>query len=379
MGRLLLAWVDKKDGEILFSWANSDRASRSNEWQTPVAVPSGSQVNSSPDVLADTSGRILIAFSIPINEQRGIYLVASSDAGKTWSQPLRVFGAADWDLVDQPKLSITSDGRLQVLFNRYSLLGDQRYSLGAYYTQSSDGGASWSEPEAVTDQVVLWDQMSSNDNLILHRFWQEDRQSMVFSLHEFSLDGGLTWSESATVSTMEASVLPASAAIDQAGDIHFMQVAFANDRLTILDQKWDGAQWIPDPSYDISRRSSGQPSITASISSDGFLAVALSLTTVDSTGTTRNQIIGTGRVLDQPADIATPAPVLIPTLNSPAGSIPNPSGGVPTSTAISELTNLEDGTSALTQYKNILGIALVVVILILIFIFVGPWRKRFNK
>ncbi|MBV6451609.1 MAG: hypothetical protein MHPDNHAH_02354 [Anaerolineales bacterium] len=373
--RLLLVWVDKKNGDLLFSWANAEQASRANEWQVPGAIPTGSQANSSPDVAADSSGRILVVYSIPINEQRGIYMVASSDAGNTWSQPQRVFEAVDWDMVDQPKLSMTADGRLHVLFNRYSLIGDQRQPLGMYYSQSSDGGASWSEPQLVTDKAVLWDQIVSFDNLTLHRFWQESHQSMIISFHQVSLDGGQTWSQPGTISTISADAVPTSVAIDQVGTVHFIQTAMVSDQLTIQDQIWDGAQWIPNLSSNISERNSTRTSITAAISQDGFLGVVFILTATDSSGVTKNQIFGIRRFLDQPADVPAPPPVLIPTLNSDTDGNLDSIPRVKTPTPGTSIVELTDTTSASARYKNYLGIALVAV-LIFIVLLAGPWRKR---
>jgi len=195
LGRLILAWVDGKTGELLFSWASSEAANRASEWKAPQYIPSIAQANSSPDILTDSSGNVLLAYAAPINERRGIYFVESSDAGTTWSKSYPIFDAASagWDMVDQPKICLTGDGRLHALFSRYSVLADRRQSLGLYYSQSTDGGATWSEPEAVSEHPVQWSDIDCSGQQTVHRLWQEENESYFINLDQISQDGGLTW------------------------------------------------------------------------------------------------------------------------------------------------------------------------------------------
>jgi hypothetical protein len=144
--RLLLSWVNQQTGDLLFTWANSERANIPVEWVQPALVSSSSALTNSPDILVDSSDRIVIAYAITLNENRGIYLVQSTDVGETWSEPIRVFDAvaANWDMVDRPKLAVTEDGKLHILFTQYSLLGNQQ-PIGAYYSVNSlfNGMKSW--------------------------------------------------------------------------------------------------------------------------------------------------------------------------------------------------------------------------------------------
>jgi hypothetical protein len=150
-------------------------------------------------MLVDASDRILIAYAITLNEQRGVYVIQSSDLGSTWSSPVRAFDATavNWEMVDQPKLAVTEDGRLHILFTQYTLLGGQK-AVGLYYSQSTDGGLTWTSPQMVNQNPVEWSEIESFQQT-LHRFWQEKDQSVTSTYHQISSDGGMTWSQSAAL------------------------------------------------------------------------------------------------------------------------------------------------------------------------------------
>jgi hypothetical protein len=115
--------VDGTNGDILFSWANLDQASKPSAWEASKVLPSPSQLNSSPDIVVDAAGRIVIVYAVPLNENRGIYLAQSTDNGFTWSSYSQVFDgvASEWDIVDSPKITLSGDGNLHVLFTRQSI------------------------------------------------------------------------------------------------------------------------------------------------------------------------------------------------------------------------------------------------------------------
>ena len=81
-------------------------------------MPSPSKINSSPDLVVDGASRIVVAYAVSINEDRGIYVVQSTDNGDTWSLPRQVFDAvrAEWERVEQPKICLGTDGILHLSF-----------------------------------------------------------------------------------------------------------------------------------------------------------------------------------------------------------------------------------------------------------------------
>jgi hypothetical protein len=276
-GRLLLVWVDAKDGNIYFSWADSEMAGRSAEWIQPEIVPSISQINSSPAMLVDASGRILIVYAIPVNEGRGIYIVQSTDFGNTWSPPLRVYDAvsAGWEMIDNPKISLSGDGRLHLLFNRYSIRSDDQ-SMGLFYMQSMDGGIAWSEPELVGEGQILWSDIQGYGQQAVHRIWQE-KNGLI---DQYSFDGGLSWEAPVKVTDTSEETTQVSLVMDQNGGIHLAQLSLKNG-LLLQDWIWDGSHWIPQETRELNFKGNvTRFLITHGVVSEGNLVFPLCLKTL---------------------------------------------------------------------------------------------------
>lgn len=378
-GRLLLSWIDGDTGEVLFSWANSDRAVSPSEWDTPVYIRSVSPINSSPNLLADSSGRIIITFAVPVNEHRGIYFVSSDDTGRTWSEPLLLFdaAAAGWDLVDQPKLGLSGDGRLHVLFERFSLKGGHRQSEGLYYSQSSNGGDTWSDAELVSEGSVSWSDIVAYDQQIVHRLWQEKDGTKLVNFHQFSENGGLTWSTPISIAGVINGAGSPSVNVEWNGNLHLMQLV-QNDGVFISHQEWNGSQWSRQEPYELSiKGSDASYLLTSSIASDGYL-LALSLMSHDDlVNGQMSDLLSVGRFLDVlPSADSTPSPALIATQRPRPASGTNHDAST-TPTQISPLTNLYDPSTSLSKSRNLIGILFLVGVLILTFVILRP--KPRNK
>lgn len=64
--RLLISWVDGGSGDLLFSWANSEGANLASNWEAPSGLPSPSKLISSPDIVIDGTGKIVVVYAIPL-------------------------------------------------------------------------------------------------------------------------------------------------------------------------------------------------------------------------------------------------------------------------------------------------------------------------
>ena len=131
-------------GTLYFSRATSGNAATASSWSTPTRLGIGHDGEiGSVDVAWDAAGTVYVAYSVPVNDERGIYLVQSKDQGTTWSEPLQVFdgAAAGFDLVGAPSLLTSENGFLHIIWKQQSIQGDgvpQPISL--YYARSEDGG-----------------------------------------------------------------------------------------------------------------------------------------------------------------------------------------------------------------------------------------------
>ena len=370
--RLLLSWVNQPTGELFFSWANAEKANIPLEWVPPIVVSAPSQLTTSPDMIVDGSGRIVIAYAISLNEERGIYITQSTDVGATWSTPVRVFDAvaADWQMVDQPKLTFTEDGKLHVLFTQYSLQGNQQ-AVSLSYSQSTDGGNTWAAPEVVSENSVDWSEILASKET-LHRFWQEKNKSgVVTTYHQLSTDGGTTWNSPLILPNDTATISEPTISIDATGKIHVLQV-LQTDTPTLQEWAWANDDWQVAETRKLAlSKQSSQVKMASGITSEGNLYAVLQLQRVLDEGT-ETSLLNVSRSLalteaapPSQAFISTPvaaqAPTVIPDLQV-------------TPTQLSPLANLQETQSPLR--KNLVGLLLIGLVVSLTIILTIPRRTK---
>ena len=387
-GRLYLAWTDKTTGDLLFSWSLASQANMASEWENPHNLPSLSQVSRSPDVLVDATGRIVVVYVVPFNEQRGVYLIQSADNGNTWSEPIKVFDAATtgWAMVNDAKITVDGNGRLHVLFSVFSGLQDHPEKL--YYSQSSDGGLTWSAPEIINEGWVVWSDIVCYDGQTVHRLWQENDKSFIANLDQISEDGGSTWGKPINATDVSDVATPVTLALNATGGFHLMQLV-AQDSIPYLkeydlkvrDWKWDGSKWESQPDQEIKiQGEQANYSVAAGITTAGSLSVSVLASYKDLLGKTRNEIYAIDRTVDAAQFAATPFEPVIATSNgvpamtesanvllsdSPPSSTPNP--------VLYAKTPSSSG-------RNIAGVFLVVlVVALVVFVFLKRTGRKDHK
>jgi hypothetical protein len=318
-GDLLLVWTEVDTGDMMFSWANASVANISSEWSNPVSLPSLRSENISPFILAGNAGTIFVAYAIPLNEDRGIYLTQSNDNGGSWSQPVQIFNGvtAGSQMVDQPKLAITADGVIHVLWNQSSVIGDNN-SPRLYYSRSLDGGKTWADPAIVVDGATKWDQILGFGDLA-QRIWQANDNDQSILWLQISTDGGLNWSQPASFSNFGGNLfLP-----DLIGDnIRQPNLFFiANDQSgdqVLKNLMWDGKGWSAQEDFMFTNVAENVvASVKAAVTSNGKLGVLYVLKPSD--GSTRQPVINLNfakrdvQVVTIPSTTTSPTIVQVPT------------------------------------------------------------------
>lgn len=307
--RLYSVWSGGEGGQIYFSQANADQAVVAESWESPQPLPSRQSAGSAPSIVINQDGVISVAYAIPLNEDRGIYLVRSDDGGQTWSEPIQVFDAveAGWAMVDWPHLAITDDGHLHILWAHYSLPGGEG-PLALYYARSEDDGATWTSPQAVVDKAVGWSQIVGIGQNTVHRVWQEGSGGSTTLWHEQSLDGGLSWERTAPVSVFgETAGLP-SLAWDDSGQLQLFQVVRTGlSNFVMQHWRYDGSRWSAERSLDLDFSTASQvQSNVADITTNGDLGVLFSVVSGDLTSIdTQGQLLFANRLLGESQPVAT--------------------------------------------------------------------------
>lgn len=335
-GQLYLVWSGGEAGEIYFSWANADLAGTPSEWSKPVALPMARSVGTSPDIVVGENGTIYVAYAIPLNEHRGIYLTTSRDGGETWTDPQQILDgvAAGWEIVDAPSLSTTADGTLQALFWQLPP-PDGAPVKGLYQSRSEDNGATWSAPEEVIRAELVSSWLEHFGPEVTYRLWQENRNEELVTYLEASPDLGLTWTEPVNFTDFDAAVVGSELVLDHSGLLRLLQlVDDTNAGLVLQESVWNGNSWSKEERtiVDVAGTQDKSWLLQASVSSDGILGVLIAGVKNTALVAPGTDIYFTSRSLEESAP--PPPPVLIPT---PEGTLA-PNVSTPTETPTTATT-----------------------------------------
>lgn len=308
---LLLIWRDGLKGSINFSSAPSNQAFVASSWSVPVLISSPTQTADSPTIAIDSSGRIVIVYSIPINEGRGIYTTTSNDGGLTWSPPNQVINAQTLGLeaINNPQLAMVDERNYHLIWMDYQFVENRFIPNGLYYSRSLDGGQTWTEPVKVNQSQVLWAQLLVSPTGVVHRIWQERSEQDNF-LHEYSANNGENWQKAVPYSSFGEKIGQPAVGIDPSGRLHSIQIIRPSENNFSLEPlRWEN-YWYPDQAIDILENSISNISTpVVIISPEGFLGVIISVDVVNSNDNlTEHRLIFTGQQLENipVLDIRTP-------------------------------------------------------------------------
>jgi hypothetical protein len=236
---------------VFFSIAQTELAHNAFNWFEPVRLPAIQPAAVSPDILVSRSGRILIVYAISINDDRGIYLVASDDEGKTWIPPIKVFDAVsqEWFKVDQPKLAQTDDGVLHMVWTR-NPLPSADIAEALFYSRSLDDGQTWSEPQLVVDEPLRSGRIVAAGNVV-HRFWLS--LGKISGLwHDYSNDSGNTWNQAINMTGLGENTGNFAVVSDRASSLHLIQATkYVSGVLALKYSVWNGVRWSTVEDFNI--------------------------------------------------------------------------------------------------------------------------------
>jgi hypothetical protein len=378
-GNELFLIARSSSGTLYFSRATSGDAATEASWSTPARLEIGHDGEiGSVDIASDPTGTIYVAYSIPLNDERGIYLIESKDDGTSWSEPIQVFNgaAAGFDLVGAPSLLISANGLLHITWKEQSVQGDgEPQTRALYYTRSADGGHTFSNATPIVKEPVAWQEIMADVKGNLHLFWQpQDTLTTVWD--QISLDGGMTWQYPQGLPDTGKLV---TVTTDPAGRLHLMGVGPE----ALGQWLWDGSRWQSEAPLKwppVSQDQQSQISVewlAAAVSKQGKMLVLLAEQTTQGDVPEMTLHYAT-RTLELPAgQAATQIPtkvVLTPTL-APATSTPEglltPTTTADNRSATAEQTAHSETSNQLSPLKSAL---LPVALLLLSVLGIGIWQ-----
>ncbi len=313
-------------GALYFSWATSGNAATESRWSTPTRLGIGhdGQIGS-VDVAWNSAGSIYVVYSVPVNEERGIYLVKSEDHGTSWSEPLQVFNGAEaaFDLVGAPSLVTSENGFLHITWKQQSIQGDGiPQPLSLYYARSEDGGQTFNNAAPIVEEPVAWREIVTDGNGNLHLLWQsQDAITTVWD--QVSLDGGNSWQ---FPQGLPGKGKLAAVTRDSVGRLHLVGASLG----TLDHWLWDGSRWQPEVPLQWSL-AAGQESpaalLAAAVNRQGKIVVALAVP-ADVDNETQRTLFYSTRTFKLPsnpnASQETPTETLLSPTPAPATSTPKP-------------------------------------------------------
>lgn len=198
-GILHLVWASAPSGRLYYSHAPAVDAVTARGWSAATQLHIGLPTSALPAGLAvDSEGIVhVIATSRDLGQE--VIHLASADGGATWS-PATSLSAEMPGLPGDGLVSggiamhVDSRDRLHVGWSMYNRDG---FGVIVYYTQSDNGGATWSTPfivgeKAETDYEADWLNIATADDNRVHLVWT----GIGFPpgrLYRTSFDGGNTW------------------------------------------------------------------------------------------------------------------------------------------------------------------------------------------
>ncbi|MBK9049936.1 MAG: exo-alpha-sialidase [Chloroflexi bacterium] len=322
--RLMVVWSNPQTGLLFFSQVNSQQALDPNQWSPPLPLPLPGVAATSPDIGVMADGTVVVAYTVPVNEKRGVYLTLSRDNGLSWAEPIEVFdaAAAAWAMLDQPHLAFTDNNHIHLTWRHLSPPPTSE-PLALYYARSIDGGQSWGDATSVISGNVVWSDIVGWSTTQLHIVWRETQTGQSTLWHVPSADDGITLERPIRITTFEDLAGPTSLALDSLGQLHLFQLAQPVDSpLALLPFLWNEQSWLPEPELALSSNSMPDgPRLTSTVGNQGETIVAFA----GPTETQREEAIWvSAQISEQPLALPTPLPSLTPTPMPTSTSVPTP-------------------------------------------------------
>ncbi len=365
--QLYAVWSGGLSGQVRLSRAFTRDAANSANWLNPQELPAPRPLGGWPAIAVDAGGRLRVLFTIPFNEDRGLYLTESSDQGRTWSVPQLVFNAAEagWSVLQDTQLAVDDAGTMHVLVAQ-GALPPAVDPLGVYYLRSTDGGQSWTGPLPVSrpGREAGYPRLIATRPGELHRLWIENLDGNWRVQHQWSGDGGLTWSAAAPVSGLRNTSHNLGLATDGSGALYLVGVqATEQQSAALFYLRWDGHTWVDRETVPLGFGVDAASGATAALLPTGYLGVLYRVTTSAALGTGTHLVGYTQRPVEAvaiaPLPTLTPLPLVSPTLTDTPSATPAPSPTLNLTTP--PATPVANG--GWIRIVAILGVMIVIVII----------------
>jgi hypothetical protein len=377
-------WSTGTNGIIQYSSTHARDFVLPRAWAPPLSLPTPDGLMNWPDIAADPrGGTVYVAYAVPFNEKRGIYLVRSQDSGTTWITPTLIFdaAAAGWSNVDKPRLALdAAGGILHVAWLRpipEGGVGPQEI----YYARSTDQGHTWSPAMKIAEGDIDWPRLVVPDTQQVYMAWTEVANTGEANLAtpfkvrgQFSPDGGQRWSPASDIPGFEQVSGPIGLAVGGAGQMYLVAISQGiAQEAVLLNAQWNGQIWDKRESLLLGQPATAGNAAIATVNPvKNQLMVILGMHALDQLQADRIGLSSTVREVEAaqliPIPTFTPAPIAMAT---PGPTLtPQPTPRPTLSTNRGQPFATDSGPNPL-----VLGGALGAVIVVVVFV-IAVWRRR---
>lgn len=253
-GELHLAWIAGAANELRYSRVIAEQAASSSSWSPPQTLATNAAW---PQLALSPQGELYLAYVVPVNEGRGVYLTRSTDGGRSWEEPWLVFDAAKagWQMVDHPALAADAEGGLYLAWVQVELAGGLA-PRKIYTAYSPDRGSTWSEPVPQMQSGVDWPHLTilgGQAHLLYARQSDGSLWHTWFDLREREAQANgvlkLTWPTAQRLAGFEEVQAPfglaavGRVAAQEGSEFWLHLAALQSGRGQLLFSSWDGLRW----------------------------------------------------------------------------------------------------------------------------------------
>lgn len=242
--RIEAVWTESRPGSVEFSWTGASQADSRSSWYNPIDLDMADLSARWPTILPGEDGQIFVGFTVPVNEERGLYLLESVDGGNTWSEPVTVFDAVSvCEQVGPARFAASGPEVVHALWTCSAQPGGLG-PLALYYTRSDDHGLTWTDPFVQVEGPVTWSEIFRLTTGDLMTIWETASEGRRQAFSRISTDGGSTWQEPVTLPTILGEAAPTSAVADGSGQVHLLQLKEGSEGRALLEYRvWGRTSW----------------------------------------------------------------------------------------------------------------------------------------
>jgi hypothetical protein len=241
LGYLHLIWQDANN-TLYYSQAKADSAGIALAWSPPVEVADSL---THANITVGPNDNLYIVY--PGQNNLGPGIVISEDGGLSWSDSFPVSITSQPEAVaDYTRAAVSQDGTIHVVWSEYQLPSGWP-PLGSFYSQSKDGGTTWSPAVRISDENYHQTTIAVYKDQVVHVAYN-GAAGYGGRYHRYSEDGGRTWSEPFAViaSGLGGSESPPQLALDANGNLHLATTYGQRVWYSVFQgQRWTEPVYVP--------------------------------------------------------------------------------------------------------------------------------------